>query len=57
MLHRLRFRMSGGELAGVQFGDPVKEYAALFLHATGFNSMTYQSLLAPLGDTFKYCCA
>tara|TARA_R110000787_G_scaffold20114_8_gene59877 strand:- start:13355 stop:14335 length:981 start_codon:yes stop_codon:yes gene_type:complete len=40
---------SGGELAGIEFGDPIKPYAAVWLHATGFNAMTYQSLLAPLG--------
>jgi pimeloyl-ACP methyl ester carboxylesterase len=40
---------SGGEMTGIEFGDPIKPYAALWLHATGFNAMTYQSLLAPLG--------
>lgn len=39
----------GGVMAGLEFGDPVKPLAALWLHATGFNAMTYQSLLAPLG--------
>ena len=45
----LFLRKSGGELAGIEFGDPIKPYAAVWLHATGFNAMTYQSLLAPLG--------
>ena len=40
---------TGGELAGIEFGDPIKPYAAVWLHATGFNAMTYQSMLAPLG--------
>ncbi len=47
-----RFRKelkSGGELAGIEFGDPIKPFAAVWLHATGFNAMTYQSMLAPLG--------
>ncbi len=47
-----RFRedmKAGGEMAGIEFGDPVKPYAAIWLHATGFNAMTYQSMLAPLG--------
>ncbi len=47
-----RFRRetkSGGEMAGIEFGDPIKPYAAVWLHATGFNAMTYQSILAPLG--------
>lgn len=49
MLRRIRHDYDGGELAGIEFGDPVKDVSALFLHATGFNAMTYQSLLAPLG--------
>ena len=49
MLRRFRHAYDGGELAGVEFGDPVKDFAALFIHATGFNGMTYQSILAPLG--------
>lgn len=47
-----RFRedmKSGGQMAGIEFGDPIKPYAAVWLHATGFNAMTYQSMLAPLG--------
>ncbi len=38
-----------GEMAAVDFGNPALEMAALWLHATGFNAMTYQSLVAPLG--------
>ncbi|MEO0466177.1 MAG: alpha/beta hydrolase [Pseudomonadota bacterium] len=48
-MRRFRHGLPEGEVAGVEFGDPVKPYAALWLHATGFNAMTYQSLLAPLG--------
>jgi hypothetical protein len=47
-----RFRediKSGGQIAGIEFGDPIKPYSAVWLHATGFNAMTYQSMLAPLG--------
>lgn len=47
-----RFRedmQAGGEMTGIEFGDPVKPFAAIWLHATGFNAMTYQSMLAPLG--------
>lgn len=36
-------------MAGVEFGDPARDYGAVFLHANGFNAMTYQSILAPLG--------
>ena len=49
MLRRFRHEMKEGTFAGLEFGDPIQDYSALFLHATGFNAMTYQSLLAPLG--------
>lgn len=49
-MRRIRKQMkAGGEMAGIEFGDPIKPYACLWLHATGFNAMTYQSMLAPLG--------
>jgi pimeloyl-ACP methyl ester carboxylesterase len=49
-MRRIREDMkSGGQMAGIEFGDPIKPYAAVWLHATGFNAMTYQSMLAPLG--------
>ncbi len=49
-MRRFRFEMSrGGDMAGIEFGDPIKPFAAVWLHATGFNAMTYQSILAPLG--------
>lgn len=38
-----------GDMHAIDFGNPALEMAALWLHATGFNSMTYQSILAPLG--------
>ena len=41
--------MGDGLMTGVEFGSPVERVAALWLHATGFNAMTYQSILAPLG--------
>jgi pimeloyl-ACP methyl ester carboxylesterase len=49
-MRRLRRQLkSGGEIAGIEVGDPIKPFAALWLHATGFNAVTYQSMLAPLG--------
>lgn len=48
-MRRFRLEQPGGQLAGVEFGDPARDYAAVFLHANGFNAMTYQSILAPLG--------
>lgn len=49
MLSRFRHETGEGLIAGMEFGDPIRQLNALFLHATGFNAMTYQSLLAPLG--------
>ena len=48
-MRRFRHALLDGEISGVEFGDPVRDFAALWLHATGFNAMTYQSILAPLG--------
>ncbi|MEL6322716.1 MAG: alpha/beta hydrolase [Pseudomonadota bacterium] len=49
MLRRIRLEVDGGRMAALEFGDPARELSCLFLHATGFNAMTYQSIMAPLG--------
>lgn len=38
------------ELAAIEFGDPSRPIDVVFLHANGFNAMTYRSVLAPLAD-------
>lgn len=48
-MRRFHVELTDGRLAGIAFGDPVRDVDALFLHANGFNAMTYQSILAPLG--------
>ena len=48
-MRRFTFETPEGDMAALEFGDPAKKLAALWLHATGFNAMTYQSILAPLG--------
>lgn len=48
-MRRFRARIRDGEMAGIAFGDPIRAVEVLFLHATGFNAITYQSLLEPLG--------
>jgi pimeloyl-ACP methyl ester carboxylesterase len=48
-MRRFRVETRDGETAGIAFGDPVRPVEVLFLHATGFNAITYQSLLEPLG--------
>ncbi|MEL7453962.1 MAG: alpha/beta hydrolase [Pseudomonadota bacterium] len=49
MLRRTRMDTPQGAMAALEFGDPARDLSCLFLHATGFNAMTYQSILAPLG--------
>lgn len=41
-------RAGPGEIATVSFGPPERAVDILFLHANGFNAMTYRQLLAPL---------
>jgi len=42
-----------GELAALDFGDPDRPIDAIFLHANGFNAMTYRSILAPLARDLR----
>ena len=37
-------------MAAIEFGNPEIPLSALWIHATGFNAHTYQSMLAPLGQ-------
>jgi pimeloyl-ACP methyl ester carboxylesterase len=39
-------------MAGVAFGDSTRATDIIFLHATGFNALTYRQMLAPLGERF-----
>jgi len=41
------------ELAALDFGDPARPIDVVFLHANGFNAMTYRSVLAPLAGTLR----
>jgi pimeloyl-ACP methyl ester carboxylesterase len=46
--------MRGGapfEIAWVGFGDPQRPVDLIFLHANGFNGLTYRHILEPLGAT------
>lgn len=49
-MRRFRVNLKDGETSGIAFGDPVRPVEIMFLHATGFNAITYQSLLEPLGS-------
>lgn len=46
-------RWGAGEMAVLDFGDPTRPVDMVFVHATGFNAMTYRSLLAPLAGQFR----
>lgn len=48
-MRRFRVELKDGETSGIAFGDPVRPIDVLFLHATGFNAITYESILEPLG--------
>ena len=37
-----------GEMAMLEFGDPARPVDLIFLHANGFNALTYRTILEPL---------
>jgi pimeloyl-ACP methyl ester carboxylesterase len=49
---RVRFDLPKGRMAGIAWGDESRPPDIVFLHATGFNAMTYRSLLAPLSERY-----
>ncbi|WP_300380145.1 alpha/beta hydrolase [Henriciella sp.] len=49
-MRRYQTETPEGEMKAIEFGNPEMDTAAIWLHATGFNAMTYQSILAPLGQ-------
>ena len=44
---------AGAHLAALEFGDPGRPLDVIFLHANGFNAMTYRSVLAPLASRLR----
>jgi pimeloyl-ACP methyl ester carboxylesterase len=42
-----------GEMAVLDFGDASRPVDVVFLHANGFNAMTYRSILGPLSATLR----
>lgn len=38
-----------GAMAGLEFGPADRPYDVVFVHANGFNALTYRAILAPLG--------
>jgi len=49
---RVSFNVPGGRMAGIAFGAETPNPDIVFSHATGFNALTYRTLLAPLGEKF-----
>ncbi len=49
-MRRFKVDLRDGEVAGIAYGDPVRPIEVMFLHATGFNAITYQSILEPLAS-------
>ncbi len=45
---RRMIRLADGEMAALEFGDAARPVDAVFLHANGFNALTYRSVLGPL---------
>jgi pimeloyl-ACP methyl ester carboxylesterase len=50
---RLSLDIPGGAVAGIALGQERANPDIVFMHATGFNALTYRSMLAPLGERFS----
>lgn len=50
---RLSLDIAGGSVAGIALGLEKASPDIVFMHATGFNALTYRSMLAPLGERFS----
>lgn len=50
---RRMIRLPDGEMAALDFGDGARPVDVVFLHANGFNALTYRSILAPLASTMR----
>ncbi|RZJ86739.1 MAG: alpha/beta fold hydrolase, partial [Brevundimonas sp.] len=46
-------RWGKGEMAVLDFGDPKRPVDLIFVHANGFNAVTYRTLLAPLSASLR----
>jgi pimeloyl-ACP methyl ester carboxylesterase len=56
LFHDPRRRMIAirdGEIAALDFGDAARPVDVVFLHANGFNAMTYRSILGPLSLSMR----
>ena len=46
-------RWGDGPMSVLDFGDPKRPVDLVFVHANGFNAMTYRTLLAPLSGSLR----
>lgn len=46
-------RWGAGDMAVLDFGDPKRPVDLIFVHANGFNALTYRSLLQPLSGALR----
>ncbi len=49
----IRSPWGDGDMAVLDFGDAQRPVDVVFLHANGFNALTYRTLLAPLSATLR----
>ena len=43
----------GGDMALIEMGDPARPVDLVFVHANGFNALTYRTVMAPLAQRFR----
>ncbi len=49
----LQSAAGAGAMAGIEFGPPERALDVVFLHANGFNAMTYRQIFEPLGTGLR----
>ena len=52
-MQRFTLPLAGGHISGLNFGPAHGRIDLVFLHATGFNALTYRQLLAPLAPPWR----
>lgn len=50
---RRTITLADGEMSALDFGDAARPVDVVFLHANGFNAMTYRSILGPLSLSMR----
>lgn len=50
---RLTIAVGGGTVSALEYGPSHRRLDAVFLHANGFNALTYRTILTPLADSSR----